>query len=99
MLTDTLLGRDGCGSDEILTEYLLRAGRLVERCTYNGRERPGDPAAAVAELERRAAISRRQADTCELQGVGAGDYPDRARACEAAAHAVRQAFAAVGGPG
>jgi len=95
MSADTILGNDGCSSDEITTTYLLRGGRLVARCEYDRREREVDPADALAELDYRAGVSREMAEICAGQAGGAGDYPDRARAAESAARAIRAAF----GPG
>jgi len=88
MTGDIILGRSGCSFDEIVTEFILRDGTLVERCW--GGEYLGDPARAVAELERSAEVSREMAAIC--RGHGPSGYSARALTCEEAARTIREAF-------
>lgn len=82
MTTDIYLGSNGVASDECTTSYLLRGGKLVSECW--GYTSPADPAAAIAELERMAAVS-------EEMAYAGGDYPGRVRACRATAARIREA--------
>ena len=91
-MTDKLLGRDGCGSDEIVNDYLLCAGRLYLRSGWDGKVREVEVAGTLADLDRMTAISRQMAAICHAQGGHAGDYPDRVEATEATARAIREAF-------